>query len=104
MNNCDCKCDSCKCQPKFVAIQTADSLERFANCYVRVISTNTTYFVDSCHEIFVVSAGPVFVSNYDAKTNKLGLANQVCYDFANNIAYAFDSLGQAQSFALEEVA
>lgn len=103
-DNCNCKSNMCSCKPRVVAIQTTAELERFADTVVYVVSTNTTYYVSGAHEITIISAGPVFVSNYNPKTNVLGLANQVCYDFANNVAYAFDAGGNYRTFNLEEAA
>lgn len=104
MNKCNCHSNGRTHVPSVVSVQTTDSIGRFANSFVYVLSNNTTYFVNSCREVTIISSGPVFVNNYNAVTNPLSLANQVCYDFANNIAYAFDASGAYRTFELKEVA
>lgn len=103
MNNCNCKSNSCNPAPSAVAVQTADGIGKLANTFVFVTSTNTVYYVSPCHEITIISTGPVFVNLYDPKANKLGLANQVCFDFAANQAYAFNATGEYRAIPLEEL-
>ena len=98
MNNCNCNGT-----PKATTVQTPEGLKSLANVVVHVVSNNTTYFVNSCHEMIVISSGDVYIDNYNAITNPVGLANQVCYDFANNVAYAFNALGEYRVINLKEV-
>lgn len=98
MNNCNCNGI-----PKALTVQTPEGLKSLANVMVHVISNNTTYFVNSCHEITIIFSGPVYVENYDAATNPLGLANQVCYDFTANVAYVFSAPNEYRVFNLKEV-
>lgn len=99
MNNCNCNTI-----PKALTVQSIDGLKSLANVIVHVVANNTTYSIDSCHTITIISSGPVFVENYDAVKNGLNLRNQVCFDFAANVAYAFNALGEYRVFNLKEVA
>lgn len=98
MNNCNCNTI-----PKTLTVQTIDGLKSLANVVVHVVANNTTYYIDPCHTMIVISTGDVFVDNYDAVKNGLNLRNQVCYDFATNVAYAFNALGEYRVFNLKEV-
>lgn len=92
----------CTPKPSFVTVQTPEGLKSLANCVAYVISNNTTYYVSNCHEITVISSGPVFVDNYEPVSNPLMLRNQVCYDFANNKAYIFNQAGDYRVVTLME--
>lgn len=87
--------------PAVVQTQTVEGIKGLANCFVYVISNNTTYYVDECHLITVISSGPIFVDNYDVSSNPLDLRGQVCYDFANNKAYVFNDAGEYRVMNLE---
>lgn len=93
----------CSQPPSVVTVQTVDGIKRLSNCYVYVISNNTTYYVSSCKEITVISSGPVFVSGYNPAENPLNLRAQACYDFTNNKAYVFSEAGEYRVFNLTEV-
>lgn len=98
MNN--CKCNG---TPKVLTVQSTEGLKSLANVVVHVLSNNTTYYIDCARVFTIISSGPVFVDNYDALTNPLGLANQVCYDFAANVGYAFQAPNEYRVFSLKEV-
>lgn len=103
MINLDYKSNPCSHAPSVIVTQTTEGLKGLADAFVYVTSINTVFFVSSCHEITVISSGPVYVDNYNAATNPLGLANQVCYDFAGNVGYAFNAAGDYRVFDLKEV-
>lgn len=90
--------------PAVVTTQTVDGLKGLANAFAYVVSNNTTYFVSSCHEITIISSGPVFVENYDVAANPLGLRNQTLYDFAKNVAVHYNAKGEYRISVLKEVA
>lgn len=93
----------CLTPPGVVSVQTIDGIKGLANCFVYVISNNSTYYVSSSHEITIIFAGPVFVDNYNPAQNPLGLRSQVCYDFANNKALIFGPSGDYRVANLTEV-
>lgn len=70
---------------------------------VYVTGVNTTYYVNDCHEITIISPGPVFVDGYDPVANKLGLRGQTCFDFRNNRALIFNEAGEFRIAELKEV-
>lgn len=96
-HNSHCSCEA----PSIITTQTTAGLKGLANTYVRVVSNNTTYYVDNCHEITIISSSPVFVEDYDATTNPLNLRAQTCYDFSKNVAYAFNDTGEYRTITLE---
>ena len=91
----------CQSSPSVITVQTVEGLKGLSNCFVNVISNNTCYFVDMCSNITIISSGPVFVADYDAAANPLDLRAQVCYDFAKNLAYVFNELGEYRTLTLE---
>lgn len=95
MDNCNCK-KPCNCagSPSVVVVQTTEGMKGLANCFVYVSGINATFYISSAHEITIISSGPVFVDNYDATTNPLGLRNQICYDFAMDVEYIFNAEGK----------
>lgn len=84
-----------------MTVQSIDGLKSLANVIVHVTANNTTYYISPCHEVSVISAGPVFVDEYDVEGNPLGLRNQVCYDFAANHAIVYNALGEYRLMKLE---
>ena len=44
-----------------VTVETIDGISNLADCFVHVISTNTTYYIDDKHRPIIVWAGPVEV-------------------------------------------
>lgn len=100
-----CKCNKeCVSSPSVVCVETIDGIKGLANTFVYVSSINTVYYVSPCHEITIISSGPVFVDNYDATSNPLGLRAQVAYDFPANVAYAYAPDGSYRVINLKEAA
>lgn len=91
----------CSGAPSVVTTQTVEGIKGLSNCFVYVISNNTTYYVSSTHEITIISCGSVFMENYDAVKNPLGLRCQTVFDFANNIAIHFAPDGSFRTSKLE---
>lgn len=98
-NRCKCKTDSDR--PAVVAVQTTEGLKGLADVIAYVVSTNTTYYINDCHEITILNSGPVFVQSYDAVKNPLGLRCQIAYDFDRNIAIVFAPDGSFRTYKLE---
>lgn len=95
--------DKCNCSvmPVAMTVGTVDGLKSLANVVVRVLSNNTVYHISACHEITVLSSGPVFVDEYDVEKNPLNLRGQVCYDFAAGHAIVYNDLGEYRVIKLE---
>ena len=53
-------CKSC-CVIPALTIETVDGLTTLANCFVHVISTNTTYYIDDKHRPMIIWTGPIEV-------------------------------------------
>lgn len=68
-----------------VTLDTADGIDKLANCFVQVTSNNTVYYVDDKHRLILVWAGPVEIASYDISTNPNNLRSQDCYTYINNI-------------------
>lgn len=101
MNTVCFKSNRCSQPPIVVTSQTVDGIKGLADCFVYVININSVFYVDSCHNITIISSGPVYVDNYDPIGNVLNLRGQVCYDFANNKAYVFNNSGAYRTLTLE---
>lgn len=91
------------CPPDQIEVVTVDTpagIKGLSNCVVYVLSNATSYFVNSKHNITVISSMPVFVPDYDYVANPRKLRNQVCYDFANDRAIIYDASGDYRLMAL----
>lgn len=44
-----------------ITVETVDGITNLANCFVRVTSINTTYYIDDKHRPMIIWAGPVEV-------------------------------------------
>lgn len=85
-----------------ITVQQPNDLKQYANCFVYVYTINTTYYVSAKHEVVQIYAGPVFEPNYDYAANPLNLREQICYDFANNIAIIYNNAGDYRIINLTE--
>lgn len=103
MNNIDYKSNLCSPMPRVVVVQTPEGIKGLSDCFVYVVSLNSTYFVSSSHEITILMCGPIYVNDYAGDVNPLGLRGQTCYDFANNKAYVYDLTGNYRVINLMEV-
>lgn len=86
-----------------ITVETTDGITNLANCFVHVINTNTTYYVDDKHRIMIIWAGPVEVADYDIETNPLGLRSQCVYTRIENVytCLYFDRQGTAHMMSEE---
>ena len=86
-----------------ITIETVDGITNLANCFVHVISNNTTYYVDDKHRIMIIWAGPVEIETYDITTNPLGLKSQTCFTTINEVfsEVYFDKQGVAHVIGTE---
>lgn len=89
--------------PYAITVQDACVVKNMANCYVHVQPTNTTYYVDSRHQITILFSGPVFVDGYNYAANPLGLRGQTCYDYTNNRAIIYNNQGEYRIINLENM-
>lgn len=93
--------NSCDTPPTVMVTQTTDGLKSLSNVVVRVLSNNTIYYVSRCHEISVIDSGLLFIDNYAFAENPLGLREQMVFDFKNNVAAAYNAIGDYRTFKLE---
>lgn len=115
MNTCNCnlpigaiqRVDKLKCPHKcvlpLVEIANADGIKNLAACFVHVLSTNTTYYIDERGRMVVTWQGDLFIDNYDYANNPLNLRAQKVYDFVNNREVIYDAHGQYRLATLTEV-
>lgn len=85
-----------------VVVEDVTGLKQLADCFVHVISINTTFYIDDKHRTMVTWAGPVEVNDYDYENNPLGLRSQTVYDFKNNRAVYYNKTGKYRLFDLKE--
>lgn len=68
-----------------ITVETTDGITNLANCFVHVISNNTTYYIDDKHRPMIIWAGPVEANNYDIEANTLNLRSQFCLTTIDNV-------------------
>lgn len=103
MKTMNCFNNPCATPPSVMVVQSIEGIKGLTNCIVSVISNNTVYYVSPCHEITIISSGPVFVDSYDVVNNPLGLRGQVCYDFAAGFEIIYNNAGDYRVVPLEKV-
>lgn len=89
------------CTIPYLTVDTADGIKNVAACFVHVISTNTTYYIDDQHRIGIVWTGPVEYDDYDYATNPLKLRSQEVWDFKNNRVVRYSKTGAYRLSAME---
>lgn len=89
--------------PYAITVQDVRVVKSMANTFVYVQPINTTYYVDSQHQITTVFSGPVFIDGYNYIANPLNLRGQVCYDYENNRAIAYNRQGEYRIINLEKM-
>lgn len=82
------------CTIPLVQVMTDEDIKTLRNCFVYVMSTNRTYYIDNEHRFIMCWSGMVFQDNYDADTNPLGLRGQIVPDFANNQVIIYNNTGE----------
>lgn len=85
-----------------VVVENIDGIKQLADCFVHVISINTTFYIDDKHRMIITWAGPVESDDYDYINNPLKLRSQVVYDFANNRAVYYNKVGDYRVTTLTE--
>lgn len=83
-----------------VTVENTTGMKGLSNCFVHVISNNTTYYIDDKGRITIIWSGPVEVDNYDYATNPLKLRSQTVFDFLNNLAIYYNRIGEYRVFNL----
>lgn len=98
--------DPCKAKAVIPAItvDTAEGITNLANCFVHVISINTTFYIDDKHRPMIIWAGPVEVNDYDIEANNLNLRSQFCLTTVNGVftEVYFDKQGIGHIIGTEE--
>lgn len=92
-----------RCIIPALTVETADGIKNVAGCFVYVLATNTTYYIDDKSRITKIWAGPVEYDNYDYATNPLGLRSQQVWDFENNRVIYYNKVGAYRLGTLTEV-
>lgn len=87
-----------------ITTDTVDGITNLANCFVHVVSINTTFYVDDKHRVMITWAGPVEAYNYDIANNPLGLRGQTCYTEVDGVytEIYFDKTGVGHIMGKED--
>lgn len=85
-----------------VTVEETSNLKDLADCFVKVSSINTTFYIDDKHRITLIWAGPIEVNGYDYENNPLNLRSQTVYDFENNRAIYYNKTGEYRLITLTE--
>lgn len=82
-----------ECVLPLIEVDTANGFKNLCACYVRVRSTNTTYYIDERSRAIIVAQGPVEYDDYDYASNPLGLRSQEVWDFKNKRIIRYNKVG-----------
>ena len=87
---------SCECLPTIpiVVVENSDGIKNLAACFVHVLSTNTTYYIDERGRAIITWQGDLFIDSYDYTNNPLNLRAQKVYDFVNNREVIYNARGE----------
>lgn len=91
-----------RCIIPSLTVETADGIKNVSGCYVHVLQSNTTYYIDDQHRIITVWAGPVEYEDYDYVNNPFNLRSQQVWDFLNNRIVYYDKVGRYRLAAITE--
>lgn len=96
--------DPCKnrcCVIPAVTVETVDNITELANCFVHVVSNNTTFYIDDKHRPMITWAGPVEVDTYDVSANELKLRSQFLFIATEEKLVYFDKTGNGHVIGQE---
>lgn len=98
------KFDPCKVKAVIpsLTVETASGIKNVAACFVHVLQTNTTYYIDDKSRITKIWAGPIEYTGYDYEANPLKLRSQEVWDFENNRVIRYDKTGAYRLSTLTE--
>lgn len=85
-----------------LTVETADGIKNVAGCFVHVMQSNTTYYIDDKSRIITVWAGPVEYGDYDYENNPYNLRSQQVWDFKNNRIIYYNKVGSYRLGAITE--
>lgn len=91
-----------RCIIPSLTVETADGIKNVAGCFVHVLATNTTYYIDDKSRITKIWAGPVEYDDYDYENNPLNLRSQEVWDFLNNRIIRYNKVGAYRLSTIEE--
>lgn len=105
MDKCNCdhpgiirKMDKAPCPREciipMISVETKDGIKNLAACFVHVLSTNTTYYIDDRSRAIITWAGPVEYDDYDYENNPLNLRSQEVWDFNSKRIIRYNSRGE----------
>ena len=84
-----------------ITVENTAGMRGLADCFVHVLSNNTTYYIDDKGRTSITWAGPVEVDNYDCEANPLKLRAQFAIDLTKNVGIYFTAIGEYRTFNLE---
>ena len=87
-----------------VEVMKEEEIKSLSNCFVYVLTTNKTFYIDNQHRFILCWAGPVFQDNYDVETNPLGIRGQFVPDFENNKVIIYNNTGEHFELGQSELA
>lgn len=90
------------CVIPYLTVETADGIKNVSACFVHVLQTNDTYYIDDKHRIGWVCGGPVEYDNYDYTNNPFKLRSKEVWDFQNNRIVYYDKTGAYRLVTLTE--
>lgn len=93
------KCPHICVIPAFT-VEDTSGVRGFADCFVHVLSINTTYYIDDKHRIITTWAGDLEIDDYDYEANPLALRSQTVFDFANNRGIRYNKTGGYKLFPI----
>lgn len=96
--------DTAKCAKAVIpvlAVEHIADLRGLSACFVHVIDTNSTYYIDDKYRLVLTWAGTVEADDYNFATNPRRLRNQWVVDFANNKAAFYNSAGEYRLITME---
>lgn len=83
-----------------ITVEDKSGMKNIADALIHVANINTTFYIDDKHRITKVWAGPVEANNYNFAENPNGLRSQFVFDFANNTAAYYNSVGEYRTFSI----
>ena len=83
-----------------ITVENTAGMRGLADCFVHVISNNTTYYIDDKGRTTITWAGTVEADGYDYKNNPLKLRSQLVVDFANDLAIYYNAKGGYRTYKL----
>lgn len=85
-----------------VTVQSTSGIKGLADCFVKVTDINAVYYIDDKSRVMEIWKGDLYIDDYDYAVNPLKLREQTVYDFKNNRAIVYNTIGQYRLTTLTE--